>query len=122
MSKEELFGKVGTKALEYLNSAEMFAKTEVPEYLKEVIKYYSYSAYISIGFSVLLLGLGVFFSWLFSKILKEDDKNDGLVPLLFLIIGLFISAPTLFFKNIDTAIKTTVAPRVFLVDYFRGKE
>ena len=122
-STEEIFQKIAEKALGYLESAELFAKTELPLYLQEVIKY---NIVVHWCYVIFLIGILFIMTYLFYKWIIEykhhEDFLSGLVPLTIFYLALSGWLLSLTSDNFKPALKATISPRVYLVDYFRGKE
>lgn len=116
--KQELENQLALKALEYLKSAEAFAKAEIPSYLKEILQYEIYSSAVGIVFSLLVLGVS---AWVFKKS-SSDGKREGIwedrdryFPLRMLaLIGSLMALMALMCET-PSLIKALVAPRVYLL-------
>lgn len=112
--KEEIVNKFMEKMLSYVNNLEQFASGEVPRYIQELL---TYEMYKSIAWILVLL-LPLMLAAVIIKIaIKEKEGIGGLsfLTTLFLIVSFFVGVNT---KNI---IKIKVAPRLYIVDYLRGK-
>ena len=124
--KQELTDQLITKALDYLKSAEAFAKAEVPAYLQEVITFHIYSNAFSV-FTYLFITL--ISLWTINKIQSVETgatrnrdslfhtDNLGVPAGIFSCIG-FVVGVICFFCVTHDLIKVIVAPRVFLIEYF----
>jgi heme/copper-type cytochrome/quinol oxidase subunit 2 len=121
----EIYEKFAEKALGYLESTEAFLKDQLPDYFQQVVTYHAVEAWVYVGLGVIcwIIACASFF-----RLRKENAKESrqqeeiiqticGILMVLPMIIGLFLVT-----CNLPTAIKATIAPKVFIVDYLRGEE
>lgn len=119
MKTSEALEKLIEKGLEYLNSTEVFLKEQIPDYLKQVIKW---RIIISIYWLIVSLVAG-FFSY---KAIKHGFVLDGLDNYegriyrgewkFFGGVGAFFSF-IMFSCCADSILKCLLVPKVFLVEY-----
>ena len=132
--KEEAINKLTEKALQYLDSAEAFVGKEVPIYIQELLEFKfmehllegvidtaAFTVFIGTVVAIAFVGFtGVFVEEHIGK--KAEDCYKYLIFSAFLgyvsaaIIGVFCNS-----GDFISAYKAKNAPRVYLVDYFRGK-
>ena len=129
--------KLIEKALEYLSSIEAFAGKEVPAFIQELIEFKIFEHLFGYFSSLFVWGIVSIISIYIAKRLyarlKSDDakfsdgsyREDYIVPAC-LSVGLSITFVILFTINIFDkealrAYKAYKAPRVYLVDYFKGQ-
>lgn len=131
---QELVNELLQKALQYFNSAEAFATKEIPLYVQELLQFKFVEHLLdSIGFS---LALGLFFTLFFSCmiVLLRYGNSQGNIDNEYsedafkfgrkVFISTFIISILLVFTFNDNTIqayKAKYAPRVYLMDYLKGK-
>lgn len=111
--------QIANKVLQYLESAELFAKTEIPIYVNEFLTYYFFENLI---YAVLLFILSLLIVFGIYKFYKHEfeDEEEGAKVIFAIVFLLFALIPFGFSVGKTTkCIKIKVAPRVFLVDEFR---
>lgn len=114
---KELIAQFTGKLLQYAESAEMFAKTEVPKYITELLQYKLVEGGLMLVILIILLILSVVFA-------LKAFKSNSIEVQIFVTGILGMTALFLLFGTLDSAsrvIKISVAPRVFIVDYLRSK-
>ncbi len=132
--KEELLNKFLDKSLSYLESAEAFTKEQVPDYVAQLYKWFIINASIDLLTAtvipiVVLIIVYKIFKWTIRKDKKSGDyvvcssdregmlaavASAGIVIFAILVIGGM--------SSLKKIIKITIAPKVYLVDYLRGKK
>jgi hypothetical protein len=121
--KEETWDKFANKALQYLEGTEAFLKEQLPDYFQQVVTYHAISSYVWTGISIVVLIIsGHFFK---KGLLLKDKYGDVRESGLALCVGsgvFFAIFAISFCCSLETALKATLAPKVFIVDYLRGKE
>lgn len=125
--KQDVYEQFAAKALSYLNSTEAFLKEQLPDYFQQILKYEFSWAIISIVVSVIFICLGVA---IVKKALPMKEKNyRGDMSLtetggLLLAVGVVLIGAFSIIGICHTRIATKIylAPKVFIVDYLRGKE
>lgn len=123
--KQDAYEKFAEKALTYLEGTEAFLKEQLPDYFQQVVTYYAVEAWI-----VTAVGIGLFIIAIICgrTCYKEGSKGvcdmDDSKFILSMIVGLFtlVFGIGLAASKFPTALKATIAPKVFIVDYLRGKE
>ena len=119
--KQEISDQLVTKALEYLKSAEAFAKAEVPAYLQEVVTYHIYSNVVAIILNLFLFSIACYLLLVINKDLKRDHvlHTDNLGVPVGILSG--IGVPVTFICmccSFMQGLKAIIAPRMFLIEYF----
>jgi len=133
MNKEktvQVADKFLNKAMEYLESAEAFASKEVPAYIEELLsfKFFEHlvNALTSISIDVVVVGtlMGVCV-FTIVHIVKEEFNYDVsfkktllAFPIVYVLAGIGSIASQS--NELINAYKAKNAPRVYLVDYFKG--
>lgn len=108
--KEELL----SKALEYLNSGEAFFKEQAPDFIKQLIAFYSWQVSFEMWFfgaALILVGV-LFVVFVFIAVM---DGNDGCGFGAVAVGGIFIGCLIGFGASIENAKKLELAPKVFLI-------
>lgn len=109
--------KFMNEMLTLLQTAKDFAVTQVPEVCKEVLRYSLCEAifYVVVGL-FLLAACGFFARWLHKKAVEENDGNYY----MFNIFSCIVAAIGLgmICSNMLDAFKITMAPRIYLIEYF----
>ena len=123
--KEEILNKFIEKSLAYLSSAEAFLGKEVPSYIQELLTFKFYESLVFLGFGLFFIVITVLtlkYVWKLTED-KHGDARD--VPRFFIgIFGTLGIVLVTFIGLMDssvTLIKIKTAPRVYLVEYFKGK-
>ncbi len=105
-----------TVALEYVKTAESFVVEQAPLFIQELLAYnLAYSVFWCV-FCALFIGVVVFGVVKLFKITKGGDMNE---PRFFgSVFAVFVASwPTIgLFENLFTAMKITLAPRLFLLE------
>lgn len=129
--KEETINKLTEKALEYLNSAEAFASEQVPAYIEELLSFkvmehlvagISGTSLFTLAISVILLAF--VFGFIIDILrIKETGRRIKLMSISTLIVVPSMFAIGLCFQqeHFMDAYKAHKAPRVYLVEYFKGQ-
>jgi len=133
--KEEIADKLMEKALTYLSSAEAFVGENVPKFIEELLSFKIFEHLIGYFDHAVPWGIcGIIIVILAIKLLKkaELDRNFckeqdiGEVKIFISIITLLILVPTFLaifnMNHLIQAYKAYKAPRVYLVDYFKGQK
>lgn len=133
--KEEVANKLMEKALSYLNSAEAFVGDNVPKYIEELLSFKIFEHLVgyfdhAIPWSV----IGIIVIILAKYLLKTADldrnfckeKDISEAKMFIIMASCILLIPTFIaITNTDQllqAYKAYKAPRVYLVDYFKGKK
>lgn len=120
--KEEIYEKFAHKALTYIENTEVFLKEQIPDFFQQVVTYHATVSWVGFGLATTGCGLCV---WIFfkGKNYKREDYLDerGFIAMLIscIVSAVLVCVAT---DNFSTALKATIAPKVFIVDYLRGKE
>ncbi len=125
--KKEVFEKFAYKALQYLDGTEAFLKEQLPDYFQQIVTYYAIQSYVFLFLSFISLAISLI---IISKSLKVKEKScwgEMAIPerhvvciIIFSTIGIIATIVSI--EQTKTALKATIAPKVFIVDYLRGKE
>lgn len=125
--KEEIVDKLMEKALTYLSSAEAFIGENVPKFIEELLSFkifeHGYGVFIGLlGLTACLVGL-----FLLKKVWTNPDYCTDTVVFFSFFGGGLILITTIFScsainENLVKAYKAYKAPRVYLVDYFKGQK
>lgn len=113
--------KLIAKILEYLESTEAFLKAELPPFFEEALSYYFWSAFIVLMVCLIMFVIGVYLIIKSLTELKEqypDGWAYGMVSIGFLMMLLSFLVGT--FK-VNQIMKVTLAPKLYLIDEFRGR-
>ncbi len=129
--KDEVANKLMEKALTYLNSAEAFVGENVPKYIEELLSFKIFehgldavSGFIPLIISLILLNI----TRKDYKKQKDMDLAEGFkVGTFTLLTGTFVGLLALITvsdskDSMIEAYKAYKAPRVYLVDYFKGQK
>lgn len=129
MEKTEVVDQLMQKTLQYLESLESFTTKEVPIYVQELLDFKFFEA-LSGALIIPLIALPVIVICIILMVLanKEklgDDSDDigggayfvGVVAVAVLVIVGSIQG----YKNSVKMYKIKNAPRVYMIDYIRGK-
>ena len=123
--KEELLKQFTARLIHYVDSAEMFLKGNVPDYIEQLLKYEMYHqiSILTIGFVMLAL-LGIVILFLYRKVyLNGKTSEDADVSFWFLSVMLFflwiVWFATQGLCSINRIVKINVAPKVYIVEYLR---
>lgn len=121
MSKKttEIYEKFAEKALTYLNSTEAFLKEQLPDYFQQIVSYYAVENWVYFGVWILIATAFAGLAFVCVREVKKDDDYIGGV-ILFTLVSLVLFVCSL--DSFSSALKATIAPKVFIVDYLRGKE
>jgi hypothetical protein len=121
MSKD-VYEKFADKALQYLEGTEAFLKDQLPDYFQQVVKYHAIENWIYVGIGLLGAWIATSLARRGFRMAEADSCNESfLLPLTAAgFVGIF--SFVLIVKSLPTALKATIAPKVFIVDYLRGKE
>jgi hypothetical protein len=112
--KEELTNKL----LEYLSNFEQFTKAELPEVAKQILEIGMYEAKLCILIGVILLIIGLVLAYLSTKV----DDYSGLAVTFPVVSGICITISVILLPcSIVNIKKIEIAPKVYLIDYVRGK-
>lgn len=123
--KEEVFEKFANKALTYLENTEAFLKDQIPDYFQQVVSYYAIQSWIYVALSVSLIFCSFYILRIGHANAKKKDSEfnpESFMPHFIAGAFLFILSFVAFTDFFPTALKATIAPKVFVVDYLRGKE
>lgn len=121
--KDEVYEKFATKALTYLESTEAFLKDQLPDYFQQVVKYYAIQSWVFVALSVIFIVISLRAMKWGMKNYKEDEyKPEEYMPLFLGGAAVIIISACVIINNVQTGLKATIAPKVFIVDYLRGKE
>jgi hypothetical protein len=120
--KDDIYEKFADKALQYLNGTEAFLKEQLPDYFQQVVKYHAVEGWIYVGIGVLVTLAAIYFTKRVLIMGAADKYNESYVALFIIgaVVAVFSFGITI--KNFTTALKATIAPKVFIIDYLRGKE
>jgi hypothetical protein len=109
------------KILEYLEAGESFAQEQTPLLVQEVLDYNILisGTYVTIG-AFLMIWAIVGFVWLY-QIVAKKQSNAVFEGTLGMISGLAACiGPPVFFTYLPPLLKVLMAPRLFLLEYFRA--
>lgn len=100
-----------------LQSAKTFTMEQVPLVCKEVVHYS-----IAADVVYMIIGLMLFVSaWLFSRLvnkLAKEEKDEGAYG-MHMVSAIAVGIGSLFFvSNLLDLLKATLAPRMYLIEYF----
>ena len=120
--KVDFLNKLTEKALKYLESAEAFAKDNIPSFIEEILLYKVYEEGLDCVWGLFVIMLGILGLYLFIRKDKDGKRlvnseagvmiiSVGLAPLVLGII--------MFFDGLLDVIKIHIAPRMYLLEYFR---
>jgi len=100
-----------------------FTMDQAPGFAKEIVRYGMVSSYT---YTIIGLTFMILAAKLISKAIKTNARESlsaeakqvvyGLSGGLFIFVGVIM-----FFCNLNTAIKTTIAPKVYLINQLTGK-
>jgi len=116
---QEILNKFLTEMGELLKSAKDFTVDQAPQVAKEILRYNLASsvAYFLLGVALLVAAAKTF------KVLRkfQDDAGDYDVLPIFAwgaYILSIIAGVCMFFCNLSSILKITLAPRLYLIEYF----
>jgi len=130
MTNEEVLNTFANKMLSAVEGIEAFGKEQIPEYVEQILMY---NFYESVAFGALSLFFClVVLTALVVGIIQGRRKGWGQEkPSVWAIITMIFSslffAPGIaifchgFLDNLEDAVKIHVAPKVYIVDYFRDQ-
>lgn len=123
--KEELMKKI----LEILNGTEFLLKGQVPEVLEQYLKMLLVNniiyASISLITTILFLIIVIIIIRTHIRVSREDKYNsfyddEGAMVLTYtLLVGSMIITSIIFFDKITSVINIYIAPKAYLIEYFR---
>jgi len=142
--KEETINKLTEKALEYLNSAEAFASEQIPAYIEELLSFKVFEHLVNSADFLLILPFFIISLTVVYLAVRADSggskarNNNRIISAIYgkdlegplIVIGSFASVITgiAFFVAVAgakhdmlNAYKAHKAPRVYLVEYFKGQ-
>lgn len=115
---KDVLNQFVTEMLTILQDAKAFAAAELPELFKEIVAYGVWSNGIYIAIGVVLLITGVICTRKALKLKSHDEMDEqmafAITALVSLVIGIVSVA-----ANISSFIQATVAPRLYLIEYFK---
>lgn len=123
---DEVLAQVLTKALEVAEKTGQFVIEQAPDVVQQLILYYTvlYWAYIAFGLLVLAVGMTLSvrsFKSALARAEKHDYKDaDDFGQFWFGMLAGVVSSVAflfLFINNISAALKITLAPKVWLIEY-----
>lgn len=130
--KEEIKNELLKRSLSYLDKAEAFANKEVPAFIKELmefkfIEHLATGAVDSVMFTMFVGTFAILLAVVGLCCIQSDNRKEvTIVQNIFLSAGVIY--PLVFLlglagNNADfiKAYKAKAAPRVYLMDYVRGK-
>jgi hypothetical protein len=106
------------RALKYLDSAEAFVKSEVPDFIRQYLEYeaFYHRMWVTWGFVpfgiFIIITIGILFA---CKDKFEDLVAGGFVAALFFLFLAFMTVPHSYFK----LKKIEMAPKVYLIEALR---
>lgn len=115
--KEEVYEKFASKALAYLENTEVFLKEQVPDYFRQLLTYYTIQYWVGFVVIFIFTVAAALFAY---KQVKKEEYDKGFAAVLAVLLLLLPSGFTVI--TFSKALKVTLAPKVFIVDYLRGKE
>ena len=123
MKTEDLLGKFTEKAIKYLESAEAFATREIPIYIEELLTYRFYHEVMDLIYFFpfsLVICYGFYLAY---KFVKDENSFTRECGLLLSIVSVVCSVAWTvnFIDQSKDLVKLKTAPRVYLVDYLRGR-
>jgi hypothetical protein len=118
------------KALEYLETAEAFAKSEVPAYLLELLRFKVFEHLVSYFDDLIACGimfaLALHFAKKLDDVAKEQtysgdkDSFEAVAWVIRCIAALVLCISMFSTADLVQAYKAYAAPRVYLVEYFKN--
>ena len=125
--KEELLKQFTARLIHYVDSAEIFLKGNVPDYIEQLLKYETYHQVSTLvaGFATITL-LGIALVFLYKKLYANQTVDaDSEIGFWFFSIVVSLLCVVWFttkgMSTINTIVKINVAPKVYVVDYLRSK-
>ena len=136
--KEEVVNKLAEKGLQYLNSAEAFIGKEVPQFLTELLEFKAvehlimyFDDLILISIVLLVSIFGAVWANKYSRkkvdgeFVVEDYELRDILKVAPVVFSIFLGVLFCFSiggtNHLVQAYKAYKAPRVYLVDYFKGE-
>lgn len=116
----ENLNKFGDKLLEYLNSAEIFLKANVPDFVQQFITYESWKAEMWYKFMFILLIILIVIQVINMIFTAFDKYSDSNAPTIILCTG--IVGTIVVFMTISAYFdikKLEMAPKVFMIERAR---
>ena len=121
--KEEILKQFTTRLIHYADSAEIFLKGNVPDYIEQLLKYEMITNIreLILGFTLLILALILTYT-LYKKVDHSSCKRAPIIGsfsvfMVMWVLWFFTSG----MHNINTITKINVAPKVYVIDYLRNK-
>ena len=103
-------------------SLQNFASEQAPIYCREVVawEFWSGAIFGSIGLALILIGIVA--AMKFVRWMRDDDLEPTLRTVPALVVGLLclILGPIMASTNIPRAIKSSVAPRLVIIEHLTG--
>lgn len=116
----EITKQIAEKALSYLNSTEVFLGREVPILLQEVILWGRVHNSILVAAYVLIpMLLSALSIYAIHRLKNSDDDATWEVAIFIITICSLIFCPLAFFEKIGELLEAWLAPRVFLINFFK---
>ena len=125
--EEELLKQFTTKLIHYVNSAEIFLKGNVPDYIEQLLKYEMYHQ-----INILVVGLTLFaIITIIARMLhknaasNKDDTDAHIIYVFFCGVSYFFWFTWFLshgMNSVNTIVKINVAPKVYVIDYLRGNK
>ena len=115
------------KSLTYLESGEAFLSKNVPIYIEEILKFQMYEEGVDALWAMpLLLLAAALFYFIFIRKNKEGviglntwDEGDVVGAIIFGVLLPFLIGTILLISNLLDIIQIHVAPRMYLIEYFK---
>ena len=121
--KEELLKQFTEKLLHYANSAEMFANKNIPLYIEELLKFKMYenlASFVLLAITaVFLFGLAAYTT---KRFMSTNNLDDGGVALIGTMVLCALTISSFSYTDLMTVVKIQMAPRVYVIDYLKGKK
>lgn len=114
----DVYEQFAQKALTYLNSTEAFLKEQLPDYFQQVVTYYAIQSWAYFIIFLAATASMIVFAY---RAWRNKDSYDPVFNAIIVLIIAALPMGAMFF-NLNKALKATFAPKVFIVDYLRGKE
>jgi hypothetical protein len=104
------------RALKYLDSAEAFVKSEVPDFIRQYLEYeaFYHQQWVTWGFVPFIIFMALMILIIFAKKDAEEFMGAAFGALLFLFLGI-MTVPHSYLK----LKKIQMAPKVYLIEALR---
>ena len=119
---EKTLSTIIDKSLELAEKTGEFVVEQGGELLEQFFMWHTASAIFFMVLGVLMLIAGLFSTRYFYKCIIEDGGGDSIyvLPMVLLGIAPSVGGIIMFFVNTYDLIYITVAPKLYLIDYFVG--